>query len=734
MKGLLTGLITVFSFLYVIVLPAQNNVGPGNAIDLDGLNDKVNLGASFNSLSLPVTICAWVNPASSSLILPIFQSCADLSNWYGVFLTVDNGRLQASVGGGSGGFTINGRNTLYVPVSQFFGEWYHIAAVINGANNMKIYVNGIEMSGTYQGTATSMSNTANGQAYIGFHQKNFQRHYEGQIDELSVWDVALSQNQVRDLMCKKINPSASNLLAAWDFNDPLTSNTVTDISGNGINGTKTGGIGHVLSGAPVGDVADHFHQSASFNNTNQSFTLQGQQIDVSQMTSPASGVHVYKVNAIPSISTGITSCADSVYYGVFLAKTNLAQTPTFQVGLPGKTIAFEREKNDDLTWSVFIPNSTVNDRREFVAGLNVQASLGNDTTLCAGDSIQVAFPPGGTYLWSDGSSQSSNYLVAGDTLWGTATVNGCIFQDTIIATAISGAIDLINDTTGCQVPEVVIEVPAGYTVTWDDGTTSAPRTITQTGQYWGEFTTGSCTFTDSFYVALVNIPSPTPLNTTLCSGDSVLVAMPPGYDYLWQDGRTDQQRYIAAGNNVWVKTSDGTCHRQDTIRVNEIATGDMSVLPSDTLICAGEAVYVGLPAWVSQIMWSDGDTSRYRALSEAGLWYWWGQSPCGAIGDSMIMVVDDCTEKPLYVPNAFTPNGDNRNDVFLVKGFEGSRFNIKIFNRWGNLTFESQNPYFTWDGSYQGRACSEGVYMYVINYLNRFDQYRTLNGTLTLIR
>lgn len=66
----------------------------------------------------------------------------------------------------------------------------------------------------------------------------------------------------------------------------------------------------------------------------------------------------------------------------------------------------------------------------------------------------------------------------------------------------------------------------------------------------------------------------------------------------------------------------------------------------------------------------------------------------------------------IYIPSAFTPNGDGLNDTFGVKG-EGIRnYHIYIYNRWGEKLFESTNPKQQWDGTYGGQPAQQGVYTY----------------------
>lgn len=100
---------------------------------------------------------------------------------------------------------------------------------------------------------------------------------------------------------------------------------------------------------------------------------------------------------------------------------------------------------------------------------------------------------------------------------------------------------------------------------------------------------------------------------------------------------------------------------------------------------------------------------------------------------------------PFYIPNAFTPNGDNINERFVVAEGENCRvveFSIRIFDRWGRLVFESSSPApeDSWDGTYEGEELAKGVYIYNVsaklesaNFTSEPQQI-SRQGTVVLIR
>jgi gliding motility-associated-like protein len=89
----------------------------------------------------------------------------------------------------------------------------------------------------------------------------------------------------------------------------------------------------------------------------------------------------------------------------------------------------------------------------------------------------------------------------------------------------------------------------------------------------------------------------------------------------------------------------------------------------------------------------------------------------------------------VYIPNAFTPNGDGVNDVFSVYGSELSSVSMTVYNRWGEKIFDSgDNQWATWDGTYMGNLQSNGVYVYYVELTYLDGRKKTRQGSVTLIR
>lgn len=94
----------------------------------------------------------------------------------------------------------------------------------------------------------------------------------------------------------------------------------------------------------------------------------------------------------------------------------------------------------------------------------------------------------------------------------------------------------------------------------------------------------------------------------------------------------------------------------------------------------------------------------------------------------------------IVIPNIFSPNKDNVNDCFdlnILQDIQLSEFNVRIFDRWGNLVFVTDDPQECWDGNFQNNEMVPGVYVYVIDLsiiqCNGIKEIRKI-GDVTLIR
>ena len=108
----------------------------------------------------------------------------------------------------------------------------------------------------------------------------------------------------------------------------------------------------------------------------------------------------------------------------------------------------------------------------------------------------------------------------------------------------------------------------------------------------------------------------------------------------------------------------------------------------------------------------------------------------GCSKDTAIALAEDipigCND--IFIPNAFTPNNDGRNDLFKVSFQPSTDVKLQIFNRWGTEVYSGKGSNIAWDGNFKGTQQPVGVYIYIISYTDQSRANKNLKGTLTLIR
>jgi gliding motility-associated-like protein len=106
----------------------------------------------------------------------------------------------------------------------------------------------------------------------------------------------------------------------------------------------------------------------------------------------------------------------------------------------------------------------------------------------------------------------------------------------------------------------------------------------------------------------------------------------------------------------------------------------------------------------------------------------------GCLDTATLAVNVDVNTGDLFIPNAFTPNNDGKNDVFKVYGASVKGVEMRVFNQWGNLIFESHDPLRGWDGNIGGHPQPVGIYLYAIKITFYNDKTINKKGTVSLIR
>jgi gliding motility-associated-like protein len=159
---------------------------------------------------------------------------------------------------------------------------------------------------------------------------------------------------------------------------------------------------------------------------------------------------------------------------------------------------------------------------------------------------------------------------------------------------------------------------------------------------------------------------------------------------------------------------------------------DLTICPGSTPITLTDLSNANVPG--TRWLWSNGETGNSMQVVSPGT-YWAKITVAGCTATDSVIVTQDCY---LDVPNAFTPNDDGINDYFLPRPLLGkglSTFTMNIYNRWGQLLFETnQTEGRGWDGKFNGISQPEGVYVYTIDVTFKDGQKEKHQGNVTLLK
>lgn len=261
------------------------------------------------------------------------------------------------------------------------------------------------------------------------------------------------------------------------------------------------------------------------------------------------------------------------------------------------------------------------------------------------------------------------------------------------------SINLGNDTTYCGDFTRVLSTGNPNTL-WSTGQIGSSITVTDSGTYWASITLPCGILNDSIIISTSLFTQN--INGLLCPGDSIIL-------------RNDSVIY-SAGTYTILKKNQGKC---DSIFVYNIqnSNGFSINLGNDTLLCEGDVLILKVENNTDfQIVWSNLFEGNSVSIEETGVYFVIVNTSCGIFTDTIIVTFENC-DCNIYVPNAFSPNEDKRNDLFYPKTecqIENEVF--RVFNRWGEKVFESTDVNIGWDGIFKGKNSPLDTYVWTLEY------------------
>ncbi|PZR28447.1 MAG: hypothetical protein DI535_06090 [Citrobacter freundii] len=278
-----------------------------------------------------------------------------------------------------------------------------------------------------------------------------------------------------------------------------------------------------------------------------------------------------------------------------------------------------------------------------------------------------------------------------------------------------------------------------------------PSAITTTGTYYirGVYPSSGCT-TDLLPVNVVVSASPVITvgpGALVCRGEAVtLTASSPGNTINWQN--------IGAGNSVIVypqatttytavATNAAGCTATGTVKV-QVRDFDVTLTANTNPIMPGMMLTLtsGANSSYTVVGWKPEDKfSAQTALAQsfiikdsAQTFAVIGRSADGCLDTASIYVELEPGGKDFFIPNAFTPNNDGKNDTFRPYGSSIKSIEMRVFNQWGELVYETKDKSKGWDGTFKGKAQPVGVYPYGVKVTFLDNTTTTRRGTVNLVR
>ena len=390
----------------------------------------------------------------------------------------------------------------------------------------------------------------------------------------------------------------------------------------------------------------------------------------------------------------------------------------------------------------------------------------NDEFICLGDSITLtANASGGTpnyvYLWDGNTAgnnirvspaDSTNYEVIVTDVKGctdTANVNVIVAQNIIALTGPGGTI--------CYGESFPLSASGGSTYSWtpvaslDDASSATPiASPTATTTYTVTVSSGNCLPDTATVTVSVNYTINTSISndTMICeTGNPFILSASGGSTYLWSTSASTSGITVSPTTTTTytVIVSSGSCGT-DTLDVTVTvqAPPTATVSPDQTmdlgdkiyLVASGGTAY----SWEPNNGLTCSDCPSPVASPTATTSYTVMVTDANGCTDSAFVtltVESKCGEDGgLFIPNAFSPNGDGENDVFMIRSLPGcvKIISFTIFDRWGDKVFETTEDDFSWDGVVNIKSYNSAVFSYFLEakMINGEEIIRT--GNVTLVR
>lgn len=361
--------------------------------------------------------------------------------------------------------------------------------------------------------------------------------------------------------------------------------------------------------------------------------------------------------------------------------------------------------------------------------------LGEDLVICPGEETVLDAGPGWESIaWSTLEDTETITVSTPDTYTVTVTLNGCENSaEILIEQPDLPIIELGPDTSICEDGFFIFD--AGIAGLWSTGNTESWIETNVEDTYYFTYEDLGCIVSDSVFLDVIQYPVIELGEDFILCPDTIAV-LEIGYPGQWGDGTFGPDYVVEEPGFYSVIASDQQCSVYDAVTVIGLEYPEIDLGP-DLEFCEGdEQVEFGSDAEQNHIYtWSTGDTTNWIDLDYSHLLTVNITNMCGSASDTVSVIYEDCGYD-LFIPNAFTPNGDGRNETLEVFTHNFEYFEIFIFDRWGKMVFTTTNPNRQWTGDVMGGGyyAPNDTYFYRVEGQTLKKHIVRKNGWVTVIR
>lgn len=367
-------------------------------------------------------------------------------------------------------------------------------------------------------------------------------------------------------------------------------------------------------------------------------------------------------------------------------------------------------------------------------------NIAGPLAYCAGNNVTITANGGVSYLWSNAATTAAVTVTQGSYTVTATDANGCTAAASAVITENPAPTATISGSvTYCTGGNTTLTATGGVSYLWSNAATTAAVTVTQ-GNYTVTVTdAASCTASAS---VAVTASSSLTINITgalnYCPGSNTTISASGGGTYLWNDDANSTTASITVTQGVYsVTVTDASgCTGSADANVTEQTATPVN-LGGNMVTCKDSLININAGNGYTAYIWSSGETTPIIHPQTSGNYTVTATVANGCtVSGTVNVLFNECADEEgdIYIPNAFTPNGDGNNDLFLVMGKSIRDINIEIFNRWGEMVYSSQNLFAGWDGTYKKTALPPAVYVYVVKAVFLDGTMRDYKGSVTLIR